>query len=238
MIKPGGVVPERRDLRFIQGEKGDIGPEGPAGAASTVPGPKGDDGDSAYQLAVSNGFVGTEVEWLASLQGADGIDGEDGADATVTDANVATVLHAAATKGTPVDADEISFLDSVAAFALKKLTFANLWAWIKTKTDPLYALADVVTAATSYTLTTADHGKHLRFSATSGTVTVTIDSTSLFEGFFCVVRQDAAAQVQIVAGTGTMRCAGTGKTRAFYSSMSVIGRRADIGYVDGDMSAS
>lgn len=28
-------------------------------------------GKSAYQLAVQNGFVGTEIEWLASLQGED-----------------------------------------------------------------------------------------------------------------------------------------------------------------------
>lgn len=35
-------------------------------------GDKGDPGDSAYQIAVSNGFTGTEVEWLASLKGADG----------------------------------------------------------------------------------------------------------------------------------------------------------------------
>ena len=28
-------------------------------------------GDSAYQVAVNNGFVGTEAEWLASLEGPD-----------------------------------------------------------------------------------------------------------------------------------------------------------------------
>lgn len=32
-------------------------------------GKQGLTGKSAYQLAVQNGFVGTEVEWLASLQG-------------------------------------------------------------------------------------------------------------------------------------------------------------------------
>lgn len=30
---------------------------------------KGDDGESAYEVAVRNGFVGTEAEWLASLKG-------------------------------------------------------------------------------------------------------------------------------------------------------------------------
>lgn len=33
---------------------------------------KGDNGASAYEIAVDNGFVGTEAEWLTSLQGADG----------------------------------------------------------------------------------------------------------------------------------------------------------------------
>jgi serine protease Do len=32
---------------------------------------------SAYEIAVKNGFKGTEAEWLASLKGADGNDGED-----------------------------------------------------------------------------------------------------------------------------------------------------------------
>jgi hypothetical protein len=34
---------------------------------------------SAYVIAVDNGFIGTEEEWLASLVGAPGSDGEDGA---------------------------------------------------------------------------------------------------------------------------------------------------------------
>lgn len=38
----------------------------------------GADGDSAYQIAVKNGFTGTEQEWLASLKGTDGKDGRDG----------------------------------------------------------------------------------------------------------------------------------------------------------------
>lgn len=37
----------------------------PVGGGSGLPGP------SAYDVAVSNGFVGTEAEWLASLHGAD-----------------------------------------------------------------------------------------------------------------------------------------------------------------------
>jgi hypothetical protein len=42
-------------------------------------------GKSAYELAVKNGYKGTEAEWLNSLIGAsgkDGIDGEKGEKAT------------------------------------------------------------------------------------------------------------------------------------------------------------
>ncbi|SNR26756.1 hypothetical protein SAMN04488009_0548, partial [Maribacter sedimenticola] len=35
----------------------------------------GTDGASAYEIAVADGYTGTESDWLLSLQGADGIDG-------------------------------------------------------------------------------------------------------------------------------------------------------------------
>lgn len=41
---------------------------------------KGKNGKSAYEIAVEHGFVGTEVEWLESLRGADGKDGLPGKD--------------------------------------------------------------------------------------------------------------------------------------------------------------
>jgi hypothetical protein len=42
---------------------------GPAGEGSGAPGPQGPAGDSAYDIAVENGFVGTEQEWLDSFGG-------------------------------------------------------------------------------------------------------------------------------------------------------------------------
>lgn len=39
---------------------------------------KGDPGSSAYEIAVENGFTGTETEWLASLKGEKGDQGEQG----------------------------------------------------------------------------------------------------------------------------------------------------------------
>jgi len=53
---------------YCPGTPGPQGPTGPAGA----------DGDSAYQVAVNNGFIGTEEAWLESLQGTDGVDGING----------------------------------------------------------------------------------------------------------------------------------------------------------------
>lgn len=41
-------------------------------------GTKGEDGKSAYQIALDEGFEGSETEWLASLKGADGRNGIDG----------------------------------------------------------------------------------------------------------------------------------------------------------------
>ncbi len=42
------------------------------------PGKDGENGKSAYELAVDNGYTGTEEEWLASLVGAKGDKGEQG----------------------------------------------------------------------------------------------------------------------------------------------------------------
>lgn len=48
------------------GPAGPAGPAGPTGATGST-GAQGPSGDSAYDVAVANGFVGTEQEWLDSL---------------------------------------------------------------------------------------------------------------------------------------------------------------------------
>lgn len=45
-----------------------------------VKGKDGADGKSAYEVAVDNGYSGTESEWIASLKGSDGTDGANGVD--------------------------------------------------------------------------------------------------------------------------------------------------------------
>ena len=61
---------------IINGGEGGIGPQGPAGPQGPQgpEGPQGDDGKSAYQIAVDNGYVGTESEWLATLKDDKGAD--------------------------------------------------------------------------------------------------------------------------------------------------------------------
>tara|TARA_Y100001973_G_scaffold31044_3_gene46856 strand:+ start:1144 stop:3360 length:2217 start_codon:yes stop_codon:yes gene_type:complete len=46
--------------------------EGGTGGGTGVQGPAGPAGDSAYQVAVDNGYVGTEAQWLTSLRGPAG----------------------------------------------------------------------------------------------------------------------------------------------------------------------
>ena len=46
--------------------------------ANGLKGDKGDDGLSAYQVAVINGYQGSQTDWLASLVGATGLKGDKG----------------------------------------------------------------------------------------------------------------------------------------------------------------
>ena len=64
-------------LQGPKGEKGDTGAKGEPGIQG-VAGEKGESGASAYELAVENGFSGTETEWLSSLKGEDGAQGTSG----------------------------------------------------------------------------------------------------------------------------------------------------------------
>jgi hypothetical protein len=69
--KVAAVKSDGTGMEFVDPQSG---PQGPAGA-------DGADGLSAYEVAVANGFEGTETEWLDSLvgpQGPQGVQGEQG----------------------------------------------------------------------------------------------------------------------------------------------------------------
>ena len=75
-----------------QGIQGIQGEQGPAGATGAT-GPQGENGASAYELAVENGFEGTEEEWLASLEVGNFTSTVTGEIATATDSTDAPIIY-------------------------------------------------------------------------------------------------------------------------------------------------
>nr|MBP8762214.1 hypothetical protein [Acetoanaerobium sp.] len=80
-VANGFVGNEAAWLLSLKGADGADGADGAPGAngSNGTNGADGADGLSAYEVAVANGFIGTEAAWLLSLKGADGADGADGA---------------------------------------------------------------------------------------------------------------------------------------------------------------
>lgn len=105
--KAGGTVAcWVEEFTGTKGEKGDTGAQGPAGADGDdgAPGTQGPEGESAYEVALDNGFEGTEAEWLLSLKGEKGDDGAAGADGA--DGSIIPRVTSTASSATPTpDAD-------------------------------------------------------------------------------------------------------------------------------------
>lgn len=78
-----GEVREKLANGEFQGQKGEDGKDGDKGEKGNdgqdgADGRDGADGKSAYEVAVANGFIGSETEWLSHLHGKDGANGTDG----------------------------------------------------------------------------------------------------------------------------------------------------------------
>ena len=67
----------RENVQGEQGIQGVAGKDGKDGV-NGVSGSNGKDGLSVYQVAVANGYQGTQTQWLQSLVGATGAKGSDG----------------------------------------------------------------------------------------------------------------------------------------------------------------
>lgn len=89
----------------IQGVAGANGPQGPAGA----------NGLSAYDIAVQNGYTGTQTQWLSTTAGAAGTNGVDGKNSLVKTTTEAAGVNCA-TGGTKIqvglDANSNGVLDT------------------------------------------------------------------------------------------------------------------------------
>ena len=72
LIVGGGTSTERKNILTLDWQ-GNLEVDGTINGSSG-----GADGKSAYEIAVENGFVGTEQEWLESLKGEEGKQGPPG----------------------------------------------------------------------------------------------------------------------------------------------------------------
>ena len=133
-------------IQGIQGIQGETGPMGTIytwrngnGAPSNGTGIDGD-----FYLNDLNGDVYKRSSGAYSIvanilgpQGTQGIQGIQGVQGVPGSTDTATNIHAATSKSTPVDADELGLLDSAASWVLKKFTIANLKSILKTYFDNL-----------------------------------------------------------------------------------------------------
>jgi hypothetical protein len=87
---------------------------------------------------------------LTTARNIDGVAFDGSTNVTV----VAPATHAAASKATPVDGDELPIVDSAASNVLKKLTWANLKATLKAYFDTQYPAETGTTIRTALGITT------------------------------------------------------------------------------------
>ena len=120
-----------------------------AGAARTAIGAGTSDFDGDYDSLTNKPTLGTAAALNVAASG-DAASGEvvKGNDTRLTDsraptsAGLAAAITGATSKSTPVDADELPIADSAASFGLKKLTWSNLKATLKTYFDTVYSTFD------------------------------------------------------------------------------------------------
>ena len=149
----------------------------------------GVDGASAYEVAVANGFVGTEAEWLASLvgpqgdtgpQGPTGADGADGADGQ--NAILGFVLSCV---GKPTDGEIVVI--AVAPYAFTA--------------NPSTCSAKSVSAATSEAIFTIKKGATtvgtFTFAAGASVATTSITSGAIAEGDLVTITAPATADATL-----------------------------------------
>lgn len=97
----------------------------------------------ALQLKNAAGTFTSTLSNTATAARAWLMQDKDGTVAYTTD------VHDATAKTTPVDADEMGLMDSVASFVLKKVTWANIKATLKAYFDTLYVAPAVATNFTA-----------------------------------------------------------------------------------------
>lgn len=236
--------------------------------AGTLGGEVADVGDSFRALADTPGqtasnwalFAANTQQATESIRGTSAIatqaEAEDSASTNDTDAvtpkkwwqafvagltttRLGSIINGATGKTIPVDADELGLVDSAASNVLKKLTWANLKATLKTYFDGLYApLITLVTeSATSRTLGLSDVNTIISCT-NSGAVTITVapqSSVTWVDSPPIMVVQKGTGQVTIAPGSGvTLRTSRSLATYAQYSIITIKRLASDEWLVFGD----
>jgi hypothetical protein len=141
-----------------------------------------------------------------------------------TGARIATLITAATSKATPVDADEIPLADSAASFGLKKLTWANLKATAKTYFDSLYLGLDAteVSISGAITLTSTAFGKIHVCSGTSADYTVGLPAVSGNAGKIISFRMSSALTKLVTLDGNASELIGDATTRIMWANETAI----------------
>lgn len=105
-------------------------------------------GESAYEIAVDNGYTGTEEEWLESLKGENGVNGKDGTSETQTKYE----MYTEAVANEEFDGTYMDFLKEIIGgdYSLSSLMNESCFS--------------VVSLTTTWTVTTTKYGPTGRYS--------------------------------------------------------------------------
>lgn len=173
-------------------------------------------------ITVTNPTTTPDLSVVSSpkLTTARTIDGQ-AFDGTANITVVAAATHAATSKTTPVDADEIPLSDSAASFILKKLTWANVKATLKTYFDTLYGAGTVTSVS----------GTSARITSTGGATPV-IDIDASYVGQSSITTLGTVSTGTWSATTIALNKGGTGQTTkaAAFDALQPMSASGDIIY--------
>lgn len=211
------------DVATLVGPPGDEGPPGDTG-------PAGADGASAYAVAVANGFIGTEPEWLESLIGPQGDEGPPGADGT----GLPAPSSGDAGKLFRVNSAETGYELVTFASLMPALTgnYGRVLEVVGTGVGSETGFAwrrpgriDVIVVTDSdKTLDSDEIGAYIRMeSATGRSLNVPLDATDYMpNGTTFIIRQGGAGQITVVPEGGvTVRTNATLKSRMDESTITL-----------------
>ncbi len=167
-----------------------------------------------YRILQENGSAGWDEKTITAVAnkyiGFDGsknfttLDGGGGGDTLTTEG---ALINSATSKTTPVDADQIGLMDSAASNILKKLSWANLKATLKTYFDTLYSTTLSINSqsGTSYTLVIGDSINTLVRCNNASAITLTLppnSGVSIPVGSVISIEQQGAGIVTVAPGSG------------------------------------